>query len=383
MPSYRIAKTAELDILFDWLADQLRQLRQANPDHRVILDHLDQQYNQAENRLALLQTLLALKDPNFDKRADKLAHDLSRYVVPTANHYIAGLQRQGPEDRRVREVLLRLCQRLRLDWIEDILVCLRRDLALLAEYRGIFAIPVFFGPPHLLETILEVPGIYHEFGHSVFARDDVFLREMSSIVKRHFAQLKQQAGPMPPPQKALRDQELDRAANSWSALWLAEVFCDLFAGYVCGPANLASMVDLGRAQGFPPYLLASNSHPPNCARVLASCFALSDQQRQHPTVQKIHDAWQNFARRFTAGQDYKLRCAEDLLRSLADAVNALIAQHLPNIPRYTKMPADLAAARNVKAGIELEDLINAGVTILFEAPHEFPKWQQSSRLLIT
>lgn len=383
MSSYRIAKTAELDILFDWLADQLRQLRQANPDHRVILDHLDQQYNQAENRLALLQTLLALKDPNFDKRADKLAHDLSRYVVPTANHYIAGLQRQGPEDRRVREVLLRLCQRLRLDWIEDILVCLRRDLALLAEYRGIFAIPVFFGPPHLLETILEVPGIYHEFGHSVFARDDVFLREMSSIVKRHFAQLKQQAGPMPPPQKALRDQELDRAANSWSALWLAEVFCDLFAGYVCGPANLASMVDLGRAQGFPPYLLGSNSHPPNCARVLASCFALSDQQRQHPTVQKIHDAWQNFARGFTPGQDYKLRCAEDLLRSLADAVNALIAQHLPNIPRYMKMPTDLAAARSVKAGIELEDLINAGVTILFEAPHEFPKWQQSSRLLIT
>lgn len=382
MPSYRIAKTAELDILFDWLADQLRQLRQSNPDHRVILDHLDQQYAQAENKLALLQTLLALKDPNFDKRADKLAHDLSRYVIPTANHYIAGLQRQGPEDQRVREVLLRLCQRLRLDWIEDILVCLRRDLALLAEYRGIFAIPVFFGPPHLLVTILEVPGIYHEFGHSVFARDDVFLREMTAIVKRHFAQLKQQAGPIPPAQKALRDQELDRAASSWSALWLAEIFCDLFAGYVCGPANLASMVDLGRAQGFPPYLLASNSHPPNGGRVIASYFALSDQQRQHPTVQKIHDAWQNFARAFTPDQNYKLRCAEDLLKSLAAAVNALIAQHLPNVPRYTKLPPDLAAARNVKAGIELEDLINAGVTILFEAPDEFPKWQQASRLLI-
>ncbi len=383
MPSYRIAKTAELDILFDWLADQLRQLRQSNPDHRVILDHLDQQYAQAENKLALLQTLLALKDPNFDKRADKLAHDLSRYVIPTANHYIAGLQRQGPDDQRVRQVLLRLCQRLRLDWIEDILVCLRRDLALLAEYRGIFAIPVFFGPPHLLETILEVPGIYHEFGHSVFARDDVFLREMTAIVKRHFAQLKQQAGPIPPAQKALRDQELDRAASSWSALWLAEIFCDLFAGYVCGPANLASMVDLGRAQGFPPYLLASNSHPPNGARAIASYFALSDQQRQHPTVQKIHDAWQNFARGFTPDQNYKLRCAEDLLRSLADAVNALIAQHLPDVPRYTKMPADLAAARSVKVGIELEDLINAGVTILFEAPDEFSAWQQSGRLLIS
>ncbi|MCI0534245.1 MAG: hypothetical protein L0Z50_03350 [Verrucomicrobiales bacterium] len=382
MPYYRVAKTAELDLLFDWLAEQLRQLRQAHPDQSVLLDYLDQEYKQAENRLALLQTILALNDPNFSKRADKLAHDLSRYLVPTANHYIAGLQRQSPEDRRVREVLLRMGRRLRLDWIQDILVCLHRDLALLAEYRGIFAIPVFIGPPHLLETILEVPGIYHEFGHSVFARDEVFFREMSAIVKRHFAQLKQQAGPIRPAQKALRDQELNHAAKSWGALWLAEIFCDLFAGYVCGPANLASMVDLGRAQGFPPYLLASNSHPPNCARVSASYFALGEQQRQHPTVQKIHNAWQNFARGFTPGQDYKLRCAEDLLRSLAETVNALIAQHLPTIPHYMSTPSDLAAARTVKAGIELEDLINAGITVLFEAPHEFPAWQRSARLLI-
>jgi len=382
MPYYRIAKTAELDLLFDWLEDQLRQLRQANPEHGVLLNHLDQEYKRSETKLALLQTLVALNDPNFEKRADKLAHDLSRYLVPTAIHYVAGLQRQGPQDRRVRDILRRLCQRLRLDWIEDILVCLYRDLALLAEYRGLFAIPVFFGPPHLLETILEVPGIYHEFGHSVFARDDVFFREMSAIVKGYFTQLKQQAGPMPPAQKVLRDQELDRAASSWGALWLAEIFCDLFAGYVCGPANIASMVDLGRAQGFPPFLLASNSHPPNSARVIASYFALSDQQRQHPTVQKVYSAWQNFARGFTPGQDYRLRCSEDLLRLLANAANALIAQHLPDVPRYTKLPTDLAAARGVQAGIPLEDLTNAGVTILFEAPHEFAAWQQVSRSLI-
>lgn len=382
MSSYRVAKTAELDLLFDWLADELRQLRQTNPDHHVLLDYLDQEYKQAETKLALLQAILALNDPNLDKRADKIAHDLSRYLIPTANHYIAGLQRQGPQDRRVRGVLFNMCQRLRLDWIKDILVCLHRDLALLAEYRGNFAIPVFFGPPHLLETILEVPGVYHEFGHSVFAKDDVFLREMSAIVKRHFTHLKQQAGPIPPAQKALRDQELDAAAKSWGSLWLAEMFCDLFAGYVCGPANLASMVDLGRAQGFPPHILASNSHPPNCGRVVASWFALSDQQRQHPTMVKIHDTWQNFARGFTAGQDYKLRCSEDLLRSLAEAVNTLIAQHLPDIPRYTKLPTELAAARAVKGSIPLEDLINAGVTILFEAPDEFSAWQRAARPLI-
>ena len=99
-------------------------------------------------------------------------------------------------------------------------------------------------------------------------------------------------------------------------------------------------------------------------------------------MQKVYSAWQNFARGFTPGQDYKLRCSEDLLRLLANAANALIAQHLPDVPRYTKVPTDLAAARGVQAGIQLEDLINAGVTILFEAPHEFVAWQQASRALI-
>jgi hypothetical protein len=97
---------------------------------------------------------------------------------------------------------------------------------------------------------------------------------------------------------------------------------------------------------------------------------------------KICDTWQNFARGFTPGQDYKLRCSEELLKSLAEAVNTLIAQHLPDIPRYTKQPTDPAEARNVKAGIALEDLINAGVTILFEAPDEFSAWQKLARSLI-
>ena len=85
---------------------------------------------------------------------------------------------------------------------------------------------------------------------------------------------------------------------------------------------------------------------------------------------------------FTSGQDYKFRCSEELLQALAQGVYALIAKHLPDVPRYTKTPTDLATARKVQAGIPLEELINAGVSILFEAPDEFAAWQKSARLLI-
>jgi hypothetical protein len=50
-------------------------------------------------------------------------------------------------------------------------------------------------------------------------------------------------------------------------------------------------------------------------------------------------------------------------------------QHPPKVPRYTTTPTDLAAARSVQAGIPVEDLINACVPIVFEAPHEFAAWQ--------
>lgn len=383
MPHYRNAKTAELDLLFNWLENQLSTLKQANPQQAALFARLDQAYQQAEGRLALLQAMLALNDPRFDKQIDNFSHDLCRYVIPTSNHYIAGLRRQGPDDLRVRDILMRMCQRLQLNWIEDVLVCLHHDLALLPEYRGLYSIPVFFGPPHLLVTILEMPGIYHEFGHSAFARDPVFLDEMSKAVTAHFSALKQQAGPMPPAQKDLRDKEIDKAAANWTPFWLAEIFCDLFAGYICGPANVASMIDLGRAHGRGPFLLTSNSHPPNGARVISSYFALSDAQRQDPLMVKIWAAWTNFTGGFNAGSDYKLSCSDDLLRLLADTVNNLIATHLPNIPRYTKLPTTLADAKNVQAGLLLEDLLNAGVTILFEAPADFEGWLQTARPLIS
>ena len=379
---YRFAKTAELDLLFDWLKLQLEEVRKSNPDHSTILDVLEKEYQAQENKLALLHAVLALNDPSFHKRADSFSQDLHRYIVATSNHYIAGLQCQNAHARRVRKVLLGICSRLHFDWIKDILARLHRDLALLPEYRGNFTIPIFFGPPHLFETVLEVAGVYHEVTHSLAAREPTFVREMKAIVHAHFRGLKHQAGPMPPAQKELRDKEYDAAAVSWNELWLTEIFCDVFSGYVCGPANLASMLDLGAARGSSPHLLAQNSHPPNGARFLTCYHALSDQQRQHPTVQKVFDAWQQYCHPFTPAQDYRLRCSDSLLRAVAEAINNLIAQRLPDVPRFVKLPPDLTAARTVAAGISLEDLVNAGVTMLFEAPGEFPAWQRSTRQFI-
>lgn len=283
----------------------------------------------------------------------------------------------------MRRVLLNTCGRFRLHWIEDIVVCLDRPLALLPIYRGLDSIPVFYGPPNLLETVLELPGVYHELGHNAFARDEIYRRELQQVVTQHFTTAKHLAGPMPAAQKAERDKELDAAARSWNEARLAEVFCDLFAEYVCGAANYGSIVEMAIMGAANPYLMHSPRHPPEAARVRLAYFALSDAQKQNATVENIRDAWRTFSGKFTSDLRFRHSCSDGLLNALAARTMALLQERLPELPRYLDSLPSLEAAREITAGVSLEQVINAGVTILFEAPDEFPHWQQRAKTIIS
>ena len=70
------------------------------------------------------------------------------------------------------------------------------------------------------------------------------------------------------------------------------------------------------------------------------------------------------------------------MSNLTTQVITLLQTHLPDTPRYRKYLPSVTEAQAIAQGVTLEDLINSGVTILFDAPQEFAAWQQSARLLI-
>ncbi len=70
------------------------------------------------------------------------------------------------------------------------------------------------------------------------------------------------------------------------------------------------------------------------------------------------------------------------MEALTNQVLTLFQTHLPNTPRYTKCLPSVSDAQAIARGVTLEDLINAGVTILFEAPDVLPAWHQAAKLLI-
>lgn len=380
---YRKAKAAELSLLLQWLRKELEDLSNTNTPHAVTLAHLQREFGEVERSFRLVTAVLSLNDETFAVAVDGLLQSIHRYIVITSTHYVSPLRRQSQSDITMRGVLLNACSRFRLNWIEDVVVCLDRPLALLPRYRALDSIPVFYGPPNLLETILELPGVYHEIAHNAFARDETYRRELEQVVRQHFATAKHLAGPMPAAQKAERDKELDAADRSWTEARLAEVFCDLFAEYVCGAANYGSIVEMAIMGATNPYLMNSPRHPPEAARVQLAYFGLSDVQKQNPTVENIREAWKIFSGKFTSNLKFRHSCSDELLTALASRAMALLEERLPDLPRYLSSLPSLADARAISAGVTLEQVINAGVTILFEAPDEFAHWQQQAKAIIS
>ena len=380
---YRKAKAAELSLLLQWLRKELEDLSNTNTTHAVTIAHLQREFGEVDRSFRLVTAVLSLNDETFAVAVDGLLQSIHRYIVITSTHYVSPLRRQLAPDLAMRSVLLNACSRFRLNWIEDVVVCLDRPLALLPRYRALDSIPVFYGPPNLLETILELPGVYHEVAHNAFARDETYRRELEQVVRQHFATAKHLAGPMPAAQKAERDKELDAADRSWTEARLAEVFCDLFAEYVCGAANYGSVVEMAIMGATNPYLMNSPRHPPEAARVRLAYFGLSDAQKQNATVENIRDAWRTFSGKFTSNLKFRHSCSDELLTALASRAMALLEERLPDLPRYLSSLPSLAAARAIGAGVTLEQVINAGVTILFEAPDEFSHWQQQAKAIIS
>lgn len=378
MPLYRLAKAAEHAVNIEWMRGKLQAFRADPTCPGHILSRLEQEFQKAEEGLALLDVAASM--PGLEDDADALSKDLDGFFQITAVHYVAGLERRTALEAELRQVLLNACARLSLSWIQDMLVRLSDFLAIYPLYRRGLDMPVFYGPPNLLESFLSLAGIYHELGHSVFLAKKIFLAQLAAEVKAYFDGEKSKLGPMTPELYARRLAEFDDAALYWDDLRLAELFCDLFASYVCGPANVISVMDLAMARELPPTELISD-YPPNAVRVWACHHILSDVQKTQPLLEEAFADWQAYEGKFPVTPNYRTFCPPALVQKLAEKTAEMIAAQL-HAPRYVEILPSLDEARAVAAGISLEDLLNAGAVVLLQAPGEFDAWHKGARLLV-
>ncbi len=372
MPGYRLAKAAEHALNLEWVRQQIIQLRAGNLPHTVLLDRLELKLADDAQVLRWLES--AVGTPGMEIQANSLSQILATNLRGMSEHYIAGLLHQSPAELRWREVLIAAIRRLQLTWIDDLLVRLSRDLAVLPAFRGDIGIPVFFAPPNQHETFLSLPGIYHEFGHCVENREQQIIDTLRREVTAFFAAEKLKIGPLPPSLRKTRSDELDLAVVYWDETRLAEIFCDVFAGHACGSANLLSTIDLARASGLRPCSV-DHPYPPHATRVGVSYAALTAAQQNQPLVATAWHGWRQFEGHWPKPTRFQVFCPQGLVDLLARVSNNLIAQFAAATPRQTALLPSLAVAQAAQPGDDLEQIVTNGMVVLWETPDDFQVWR--------
>jgi hypothetical protein len=371
MPRYLAAKAEEHAAHLDWARRQLAAFREKDLPHYKLLDRLDAQL--ADDVQTLRGIEHALEVPAMRWVAEKACFTLNGNLRDLSEQYIAGLQQQGTEELRWRELLLRTAQRIGLTWIEDILVRLDRDLSIIPARHGDHSIPVFFAPPNQHLSVLSLPGIFHEFGHCVVSKHRAIVRGLEKTVADYFNSERHKIGPMLPAQRGNRLKQIEAAAAYWDEHRLVELFCDVFASYTCGAVNVLSMVDLARANTEDPFSV-NCEYPPHATRISISYLALTDEQRQEAGVSGVWRDWQQMAGGMTVTNEYTAFCPDALIAAFATRSIELIQEHQPATPRQIALPLPPDQALECGCGGDLCDLTASGLTVIWHSPHCYGKW---------
>ena len=365
------ARAADARAQLTWLNGELAALRQVSPARAPLFERLTEELAIARARLSDLDTLISAAYPTLMSRAMETMHLLDARLSKVGVSYLAALQKEGDAEKAVRGILFAAAQTAGTTWIRDVVVRLDGPHAVFVAFPEF---PVVTAPPRHAVSLYDMPGLYHELGHVAFRRYPAISDDLRATVDRHFAAASNAAGPLSPAARVSREQHLADARETWTTERLAEVFCDAFATYVCGPAHYISLVDLGFGDVRDPHT-SKVGHPPDSARERVCFETLTLPQRREAVVQLAHRTWLAHLNGRHPGHQYRLSCPDTLLRELVGASLAAIVRDLPEAVRYNTPlphPADLDAT---PGGLRLEEIFNRAAALLLLAPDRYHRWE--------
>jgi hypothetical protein len=234
----------------EWLDAELTRYESERYEHRLLIGQLRTVLNEARAKLTYLDLIIAVAHPDLMPHAMPRVHTLQSRLDLVGTTYLPVLQRQGEGERFVRGLLFAASRAAGMEWIQDIAVRLDGPHAAIVSLPKM---PIIYAPPRHEVALADMPGLYHELGHAVFAWDLLIGIALNNAVRGHFARHRAQAGMLSPEKRAAREAGINNAESYWTHERLAEVFCDIFATIVCGPAHYVSFVDIGLRHQVGPF----------------------------------------------------------------------------------------------------------------------------------
>lgn len=376
MLEYIKAKVAEYAVVLSWIDQELQNLEIQRPEHHQLITSLQSKLTEAKDLHDRLRKLVKVGNPKLTRRAFPLVHDLEYFIVLTTSYYLPALQKEGQADRFLRQLLLSTMKRCGLDWIEDVVVHLDGQHATFSV-PSLIETPLIFAPPQHSASLSDMPGLYHEFGHNVFERFPEIADALGMVVSQYFAEFRRKAGPLTPEQRDERERAINEALEYWEIKRLSELFCDIYATFVCGSAHYVSCVDMGLRFDRDPFQIDdSDVHPPVSARVYACYRSLTSDQQNEKVAIAVFNVWKSYEKLKLGNTAFELFCSNALLDRLVEAAIQCIEQKLPAAKRYSTLLSPKKDAEKISEESSLEDILNRGTNLLFTQQERYASWER-------
>lgn len=377
MYSYQPLKADEVKFVLVGLHERLDACPRGSRDPVFMLDCLKER---VEDIAVLYEAEEpAFRDPDFGLDGLNRLGAIMASLALIEEEYLPAVAHVTDEERALRLVFLGAVQRLGLHWIKDLVVHSSGNLAIFPKFFAVLDIPVVHVQANFLDKCLCLPGAFHEFGHSVFLKFVEFYNAMKAELAAHFDALRKAIGPVAEEQKKRLLEDLDEAQAYWTDSRLAELFCDLFAQYVAGCANMISMVDLSMGTGQPACDTDIQGYPPDAARVKVCEFALTPEQAASSEVKHLLADWERYAEVDRADSFYRDVCSEKLLRRFTIVVLELLPKLMPQTQRNVSLMPDIEAVLGPYDSLTLEEATQRAITVLMKRPDIYDSWWREAR----
>lgn len=375
MQDYLNSKVTEYSLLLDWVEHEVKSIQKRSENHYYPIKYLQDEITKLNKSLSRLRVITRIESPHLIRRALPIIHELEYQVRVITYYYIPGLQRENKNDLFLRSLFLSTARRCGLSWIKDILVRLDGPHAI---FPVLTDIPVIFAPPQQAMCLSDMAGVYHELGHNVFQRFKEIANNLAITVFQYFSELRQSIGPMSPEKRRERNRVIENAINYWRIERLNELFCDIYASFVCGPAYYFSCVDMAMRLGSSPFRIsATDVHPPLATRVYACHRTVIPIYQEDDVIATIQHIWNTYTDIQQKESDFDFICANDLINQLIDTAIRNIEQLLPEAKRYNMPLPDVRALMEIPASESLENILNRGVKILLTEPSGYAEWEKN------
>lgn len=376
MYSYQPLKADEVKFVLVELHERLKACPRGDQSPSFMLDRLIERVEEIASDYLAEEPVF--RDPDFGLDGlNRLGFIMSSLAL-IEEEYLPAVAHQTNEERALRLMFLGAVQRLGLNWIKDLVVHSSGSLAIFSGLE----IPVIHVHANFLDKCLCLPGAFHEFGHSAFFKFPEIYTAMESEVVAHFDALRKGIGPVPEDQKKRQISGLDKAQAYWTESRLAEIFCDVFAQYVAGCANMISMVDLSMATGQPPCDTGIPGYPPDAARVKVCQYALSADQAASVHVKSLLQGWEEYAELENAESFYREACGEKLLRRFTAVIIERIAALMPQTQRNTTLMPDINSVLQPYENLTFEEATQRAIAVLLTRPDLYDSWWREARTKI-